>query len=243
MKHRPDSIERLVWLVVQLAVLHAACADEWLDAVQRGDVASVTAALAAHPALAKQADGKGHTILHWAAAGDHCEIVLALLAKGAAVDVRDGFGYTPLHWAADAGATKTAELLRDKAADVNACALNRQTPLHRAAFGGRGPLVEWLLAHGADHNATDYRVFTPLHYATSVEAAAALLAKGADINARPNNYSMTPLAAAAQRGNAEVVRFLLEKGADPSLADDMLFTPLHWAAWAGSRESVKLLLP
>ena len=104
-------------------------------------------------------------------------------------------------------------------------------------------MVEWLLACGAEVAATDYREFTPLHYATSRETAAALLAKGANINARPNTYSMTPLAAAAQRGNAEVVAFLLENGADASLADDMVFTPLHWAAWAGSKETVKLLLP
>ncbi|NQU76980.1 MAG: ankyrin repeat domain-containing protein, partial [Planctomycetes bacterium] len=184
----------------------------------------------------------GATLLHHTAAKGDAQAAMLLLDTGAPMSSKDGWGYTPLHWAADAGAVETAKLLLSRGVAPDAGAMNGQTPLHRAAWGGSADMVKLLLSAGADVSVTDYRDFTPLHYARSAQAAQALLDGDAIINARPNNYSMTPLAAAAQRGDFKVVKFLLHQGADQTLADDMACTPLHWAAWAGDADSVKLLL-
>ncbi len=52
---------------------------------------------------------------------------------------------------------------------------------------------------------------------------------------------MTPLQKAAQNGNLEVCRLLLEKGADVAARDDAGKTPLGYAI-EGKHEAVALLL-
>ena len=56
-------------------------------------------------------------------------------------------------------------------------------------------------------------------------------------------YNSTPLNGAAQSGHIDVVKLLLDEGADPSKPDDENGqTPLHWAAVDGHIEMVKILL-
>ena len=52
----------------------------------------------------------------------------------------------------------------------------------------------------------------------------------------------TPLHLAAQGGKEQVVRLLLEKGADIEARDRTQQTPLHYAAYSGSEKLVRLLL-
>ncbi len=42
---------------------------------------------------------KGHTPLHWAAAGSRLEVITALVNAGADLEARDEHGLTPLHFA------------------------------------------------------------------------------------------------------------------------------------------------
>jgi ankyrin repeat protein len=53
---------------------------------------------------------------------------------------------------------------------------------------------------------------------------------------------VTPLHSAAAGGHAEIVRLLLEHGADPNAPQDGGATPLHSAAQNDDRESVEALL-
>lgn len=70
----------------------------------------------------------------------------------------------------------------------------------------------------------------------------ALLAKGADVNAR-NRFGATPLWFAAYKNRTEVVQVLLAAKADPNLADHVWESaPLPLAASFDSAASVKLLL-
>jgi ankyrin repeat protein len=52
----------------------------------------------------------------------------------------------------------------------------------------------------------------------------------------------TPLLLAAARGHVDVVRLLLERGADSEASDDNGFTPLHFAVLSSSDEEVVELL-
>lgn len=52
----------------------------------------------------------------------------------------------------------------------------------------------------------------------------------------------TPLHVAAERGNTEVVKLLLEAKADIDPKDDDGKTPLHWAVHSGRSEAVKVLI-
>jgi hypothetical protein len=69
-----------------------------------------------------------------------------------------------------------------------------------------------------------------------------LLDKGADVNAA-NSYGGTALAFACDRGHLEVIRLLLDRGANPNTQDTFYkSTPVVWAAQKGHPEIVKLLL-
>ena len=81
-----------------------------------------------------------------------------------------------------------------------------------------------LLAAGADVNARDEIGCTPLHYFPDADQTRILLEHGADPNAR-NQYNQTPLHLA----DPDETKILLEHGADPNARDNDNRCPLHYA--------------
>jgi hypothetical protein len=70
----------------------------------------------------------------------------------------------------------------------------------------------------------------------------ALLAKGADVNAK-SPYGSTPLFFACDRGHTEIVKLLIEKGADVNVEDTFYHaTALTWATMNKRLDTIKLLL-
>ena len=85
---------------------------------------------------------------------------------------------------------------------------------------------------------------TPLMIASMVNArnaAAALAACGADVNAKDIDR-WTPLYYAAKRSSHDVAKLLVECGADVDATDDDDLTPLHYAASYNSHDVAKLLV-
>ncbi len=79
--------------------------------------------------------------------------------------------------------------------------------------------------------------FTPLLFAAQngdVETAKVLLAAGADAN-EPNQEYGNPLVVAAASEHEDLALFLLEKGANPNVADAYGITPLHYSVQSGLR--------
>jgi uncharacterized protein len=92
---------------------------------------------------------------------------------------------------------------------------------------------------------------TPLHYAAIDQApdtVKALLAAGADVDAREDTGQYTPLMFAAQKdSNIEVVKALVEAGADTNLTNKSGETPLFIATMSpgkgpGGAEIIRFLL-
>ncbi len=118
---------------------------------------------------------------------------------------------------------------------------NGNTALHWAALNGDSNLLKELLRRGAQSGVTNDAVATPLVYAVgNPESVRALLKAGAAaaVN-QPTLLGTTPLVAAARYpASTEVVRLLLEAGADgPSRT-----SALREAAYAGDPETFTVLL-
>ena len=93
--------------------------------------------------------------------------------------------------------------------------------LHRAAAAGDLERARELIREGADLDAFDDIGYTPLHHAAKNQHVALielLLDAGADINAREEETnSDTAVSVAAADSSPEVVKLLLERGADPAI--------------------------
>src|SRR5260370_164875 len=113
-------------------------------------------------------------------------------------------------------------------ADVNALDFGETTPLHLASNSGNLEIGQWLLEHGADVNAKERYDWTPLHFAASehFELVRILLGYRADINARTYHTKRTPIEMAVDRGRIDIVRILLDNGADPNSREQVHSTVL-----------------
>ena len=108
-------------------------------------------------------------------------------------------------------------------------------------------LIEFLFQRGMDPSRPNWLGVTPLHHFAmkgDIVRAAMYLDHGADLNARDEDISSTPLAWAAKFGKAEMVSYLLGRGAARQLPDDPEWaTPIAWAKRRGHQDVVELLEP
>lgn len=211
-----------------------------------GDAAQIRALLAEDPSLVNCRDPRlGSVPLIFAAHRGHQEAVEALLAAGADVAARElGSHTTALHWAAEGGHPEVAHALLDAGAEMEAVdGWFHLTPL------GWGTAVDW---------APDFRRDRP----STVEL---LLARGARLDAfsaivledgealrgmGPEQLSQRlgfaaegqqPLHFAAARGNARLVRMLVECGAELREWTEFGLSPLAEAGRTGQREAAAML--
>src|SRR5690606_13478110 len=107
-------------------------------------------------------------------------------------------------------------------------------------------LLQQMIEAGGDVNLPDRQGFTPLHDAIcshDVKTVKLLIDNGADISKPTARMRVTPLILAIQqKGDAEIVRLLLEHDASAKTADDDGVTPLMVAARNGDLALMQVLL-
>jgi len=168
--------------------------------------------------------------------------VRLLLAKGAEVNAKSKQGHTALTIAAARGAlAEVVKLLLDNGADLSVGNIPGA-----AARSGDIEVVKLLLERGADPNNSKNIGGTPV---VSAKRASELnKTSGAPVISPligvpgNGNDGGTPLMYAALAGNTEVIKLLLEKGADVNARHNGAGGALIPAAQMGDPGAVKLLL-
>ena len=255
-----------------------------MTAARAGSLEAVDALLDRGAEVNYKAPGHGQTALMWAISERHSTVARRLVERGADIRARSTGGYTPLLFAARVGDLESAKMLVAAGADVNDKTPDETSALLVAVLRGHTEFAIQLLERGADPNASAPG-YTALHWASGsweteltgpngidaqgaeewrslagvprgkIELIQALLARGADPNARlaktpprvgytqlpiehrvvgVNPYpGATPFLLAAMAGDVDVMRVLAENGADPRLASNDGTTPLMVAAGLG----------
>jgi uncharacterized protein len=177
-----------MFLLIALSVLSASAATDTrlIQAVKQRDIEAVRTLLEQHaPAVdVNAAQGDGSTALHWAAHRDDLTIADLLIRAGARANAVNDLGVTPLHLACTNRSAPMVERLLAAGANANAVLRNGETVLMSCARAGDANAVKALLAHHAD------------------------------VNGREGDHQQTALMWAASQRHPQVVRLLIDAGAD-----------------------------
>ena len=200
--------------------------------------------------LAKGADinVKGNedvTPLYMAVKMDRAEVAELLIARGAEVNARTKSGYTPLIWAANTGNKDIVNLLIARGADVNVKDINGKTPLVWALgtamfVSPTGQAIySRYLSQLSPAEQAQFRNEIKRAKGQWREVAKLLIDHGADINVDVSGGS--PLFAAANLGDKDLVAVLIDHGADMNDAKPGE-TALHAAIARRDRNVAELLI-
>jgi uncharacterized protein len=180
------------------------------DSIQAGDLDAVRAAIKEDPGAASARDERGRSAVRAALYVGRQDLADVVLEASPELDVFDA--------AAVGDVDRLTELLDADPGLLGAFSEDGYTPLHFTAFFKRGPATRLLLDRGAEVGTVarnDMKV-QPLHSAVAAgsrEIVAALLLAGADVNARQEG-GHTPLMGAEASGDEEMVRLLMDHGAE-----------------------------
>lgn len=243
--------------------LHWACWELGKDNTDRPR--AMIRLLLAHGADVNIGDSLGYTPLDRACMYGDKEILRLLMHHGANVGARGSRNTTPLHMACMGGHLDVAQtLIEDCNIDPDVREKYGFSPLYEACYSGNVDLARFLIENGADVNMKDAYDGAPLHRACAcgcIDLVRVLLENGADVEKRcshisrspcpykppknpdiQDNINARPLEVAFHFGHADIVRLLLEHGADPNIRDTVGLSPLHWLSRWGRVDIVRLLL-
>jgi len=170
-------------------------------------------------------DEDGGTPLADAAAGGHEDIVELLLEEGADPKYRDKYGKPAIIYAAEKGHRKIVELLAPYAS-----VRDRRLAELRLKFAGKGRPTEDVI---------DFQIAAGRGLLREVQK---YVESGKDVNAITLGGS-TALMSAAHGGQIDVLRYLLEHGADPNLVNENGACALGDATNLPRPEAYELLYP
>ena len=190
-------------------------------------------------------DKMGTSALHKASQSGNVEIAKLLLSHGAFINLQAPTnGHTPLIDAIWHEKPELVTYLLEQMANPDIIASDGFTALNIVGRTNNSKLFESILI---EHNKQKENYAKSLKLFNAVKQkdlglTKKLISQGMDLNQRAEN-GMNPLLQAALQGNADIVKALLEAGADIKIVDfAMKSTPGHKAGYMGHPDVMKLLI-
>jgi len=176
-------------------------------------------------------------------------VVGYLLDKGADIKASTKDSATALHRAAESGDVDVLKLLVDRGADVDSQRKSGRAPLASAVVSGHGAAVRYLLSKGAKPNLGDAGLSRAV-FQGNVEIVKALLEAGLEVKNSGNSVfpgfggsePILVFACFSYNADPQIVRMLLDRGADPVAKSQQGRTPLELARERGYEEVARLLV-
>ena len=187
----------------------------------------------------------GWTPLNHASDNGHLDVVRLLIDYGADLDSVSDEGQTPLHSAASGGHLDVVKLLLDSGADFDIRNDDRKTPLDVASDNGRLEVANFLSGHIATSlNGVMMPSKSNSQPRNQPPNTIQLIRKGGEQATKPDDDENPPLYTASQNGQLDIVRALLDQGADVNETSSIgsRRSALHVASLAGKIEVAILLI-
>lgn len=235
------------------------------EAVLAENASLITVLLIKHGADINAKDREDRSALHKASSMGHLDHCKALIDIGADLHILDqskcqldhstnksplkgsvGIGDSALHCAILSGNMEMCEYLLDRGIDMSIKSATGKPIVHFACHHKKYKICSLLFQRGADVNALDYKqVQIPTN---TPQKSSFSPTKRFDKHNNNNHvliitYSETALQTAAQTGNTEACKVLLDNHADVHCTDEIFGnTALHLACFAGYTDICELLL-
>ena len=188
-------------------------------------------------------DRHGVSVLFYAVQYGNLPLVKLLVEKGCDVNEQLSNLYTPLMYAVRNNRIEVVKFLLENGADMEIADKEGWTPLIIAAVSRYFPIMRLLIEKGANiHHRSLCNYTTFLHAlieGATLEDVQYLVAKGAAVN---DTTVRSVLMEAVKRNELQIVRYLIEQGADVNAKTSADYSVLEEAARFAGREIVELLL-
>lgn len=184
------------------------------------------------------------------------DVALLLIEAGAEINHKTTYkNQNVLMLAVQCGSDYFIKALLDAGVNINEKDSDGQTALMLASGSGKIEAVKALIRWGADVKATNNNGSTALMYATfnrtqRIDTVKTFIESGADVNAVDNNGSTALMFAASHRpemhspestANVEIIKLLLQNGANRSIQNKQNQTAWNFAVDAGNFDVLEML--
>src|SRR5467141_1483274 len=211
--------------------------DEFLEAIQKGNLSKVNQLLETNPALAQIKAKDGTSVILFALYRGQRNIADAITAKKTELDIFEASTLGRLD--------SVKSLIGRNPSLASAYSPDGFALVALTAFLGQKETTEYLIGKGADVNAvarntTGFTALTGAVANNHTEITKLLVKRGAQVNYRYEG-GFSPLMGASENGNVELVNFFLANGADPNAKTKDGKTPMSFAKEKNHAEVVEIL--
>jgi ankyrin repeat protein/beta-lactamase regulating signal transducer with metallopeptidase domain len=209
-----------------------------------GGSKEVTKLLISKGALINARNKNGETPLHLASKKGYSDLAKLIVANKADVNAKTINDWTPLHFATKNGHKDIAALLIENGANINVESKEpKGTPLLYAARSGHKDVINLLIDKGADVSPVDDLLYYMCEYGHK-DLVGYFIQNGANVNSEvrldapslyilwdfKGLYKWDKVKKIADSNQADILRLLLDHGANPNAKDRWDWSLLHYAA-------------